>query len=239
MMERQDTRGEVHGANIRSNTPGKSRSFDYDQEDNRKSHSSIEHSNKKIRYLHEYIACDDTGHDLSDSLLTQTIVKCLLLSIIFLSLLNFAPAILSKRLSELNIHTYFYGLVFAIPCVVPVLSIVVAVKLLNKCNGNAILLTGTIIMSLGFYTVATETIGFFLLGIALLGFSAPFAVLPLFPMMTSSVDKSNHNHEMVTNALSGLYNAALGVGAIIGPLIGANLYYYFGFFTTAYVLGNT
>lgn len=52
---------------------------------------------------------------LTDSIVTKTIVKCLILSVVFLSMLNFAPAILSKRLSELNIHTNWFGIVFAIP----------------------------------------------------------------------------------------------------------------------------
>jgi MFS family permease len=105
---------------------------------------------------------------------------------------------------------------------------------MNQFNGNFVLITGTVIMSVGFFIVATNNVGVFLLGISLLGFAAPFAVLPLFPMMTNSVKKQDNNCRNAMNTLSGLYNAALGVGAILGPLIGANLYYYFGFFTTAY-----
>jgi len=109
---------------------------------------------------------------------------------------------------------------------------------MHKWNGNAVLLTGTIILSFGFFTVATEAQGMFILGISLLGFAAPFTILPLFPMMTNSIAKDEENSEQIKNTLSGLYNAALGIGAILGPLIGSHLYYYFGFDTTAYCLWN-
>mmetsp|Transcript_8538 Transcript_8538/g.9676 ORF Transcript_8538/g.9676 Transcript_8538/m.9676 type:complete len:108 (+) Transcript_8538:994-1317(+) len=93
-------------------------------------------------------------------------------------------------------------------------------------------------MAFGFFVVSIESVLFFLIGIAILGFSAPFAILPLFPMMRNSLNKENKSSGNVINTLAGLYNAALGIGAIIGPLVGANLYYYFEFSTTAYILGN-
>lgn len=120
----------------------------------------------------------------------------------------------------------------------PIFSIIIAIKLMRLCNGNVIVLVGSILMSVGFFVVAIESVPFIISGIALLGFAAPFAILPLFPMMRNSVLKEDRNTEEVLNAISGLYNAALGIGAILGPLIGANLYYYFGFYTTAYCLGN-
>jgi MFS family permease len=222
----------------RNKSPFRSKSLETKGDTEKKSPYSGEASIPKINYS-DYIEYESDSSSITESLLTKTIVKCLLLSVIFMSLLNFAPAILSKRLSELNIHKYFYGVVFAIPCIVPICSILIAIHLMNKSNGNVVLTTGTVIMSIGFFVVANEDVTYFLIGVGLLGFSAPFAVLPLFPMMTNSIDKENENAENVTNILSGLYNAALGIGAIIGPLIGANLYYYFGFNTTAYCLGNT
>jgi hypothetical protein len=117
--------------------------------------------------------------------------------------------------------------------VTPVFSIIIANKLMAVCNGNAIVLIGSVLMSIGFYIVSIESVAFILFGIALLGFAAPFAILPLFPMMRNSVLVDDGNTEKVLNAISGLYHAALGIGSIIGPLIGANLYHYFGFYTTA------
>lgn len=192
---------------------------------------------QNLKYFSDFTKDADYVSDspsLYDRIFTQIIVKCFLLAVVFLSLLNFAPAILSKRLSELNVHQNFYALIFAIPCVVPISSILIANKLMKEFNGNFVLIIGTVIMSVGFFVVATDDVEIFLLGISLLGFSAPFAVLPLFPMMTNSINNHDHGCENAMNVLSGLYNSALGIGAILGPLIGANLYYYFGFFATAY-----
>ena len=149
-------------------------------------------------------------------------------------MLNFAPAILSKRLSELNIHEYYYGLIFAIPCVFPVFSIFLTNLMMDKLHGNMVLLTGSVLMAVGFFIVAIKSVIFFLIGISVLGFAAPFTILPLFPMMRNSLRKNYRNSHEAINVLSGLYNAALGIGAVLGPLIGSNLYFYFGFFTTAY-----
>lgn len=121
--------------------------------------------------------------------------------------MNFAPPILSKRLAKLNFPQYTYGIVFAIPCVVPVFSLVLANYLMHKFSGNAILIIGTLHMSAGFIVVASDNSYIFLLGIAILGFSAPFAILPLFPMMSNTIDKNESNGEVIKNTLSGLYNA--------------------------------
>jgi len=69
----------------------------------------------KLRGSSINIESNNTSAGFLETIFTKIIVKCLVLSVVFLSLLNFAPAILSKRLSELNIHEYLYGLIFAIP----------------------------------------------------------------------------------------------------------------------------
>mmetsp|Transcript_11767 Transcript_11767/g.11727 ORF Transcript_11767/g.11727 Transcript_11767/m.11727 type:complete len:111 (-) Transcript_11767:213-545(-) len=110
---------------------------------------------------------------------------------------------------------------------------------MNRLNGNSVLIIGAVLMSLGFFVVSVTSVLFFLLGISMLGFAAPFTILPLFPLMRNSLKKDYRNSSEAINVLSGLYNAALGIGAIVGPLIGSNLYYYFDFFTTAFVLGSS
>ena len=92
-------------------------------------------------------------------------------------------------------------------------------------------------MICGFFIVGMQSVSLILTGIALLGFSAPFAILPLFPLMSNSVNKEDPEAEIILTYISGIYNAALGIGAIFGPLIGSYLFYYFGFLYTAYFLG--
>ena len=179
------------------------------------------------------------NRSVSEAICSRTILKCLSLCIIFIWMLNFAPPILSKRLSQLKFHEYTYGMVFAIPCIVPIFSLLFANYLMQALNGNWVIIFGTLLLSAGFYIVSTLSRVYFLLGIGTLGFSAPFLILPLFPMMMSSIDKNEVNSVAIKNAVSGLYNAWLGIGAILGPIISANLYYYFDFEVTVLFLGTS
>jgi len=61
------------------------------------------------------------------------------LSIVDMVLLNFAPAILSKRLSELNIDKKLYGLFFALPFTFPIVSAIIVVKVMQRIDSHVIL----------------------------------------------------------------------------------------------------
>lgn len=54
-------------------------------------------------------------------------------------LLNFSPAILSKRLAALHVSSKLYGLFFALPFVFPILSAVIVVKVMDKIDSQILL----------------------------------------------------------------------------------------------------
>jgi hypothetical protein len=54
-------------------------------------------------------------------------------------LLNFAPAILSKRLAELKVDKKLYGIFFALPFVFPIVSALIVVKVMEKIDNHILL----------------------------------------------------------------------------------------------------
>ena len=152
-------------------------------------------------------------------------------------LLNFAPAILSKRLAELHVNKRLYGLFFALPFIFPVISALIVVKVMEKIDSQILLWIGKLLMGVSFLLIGPsyywgfqENIWVMLWGISLLGFSASFAVIPLMPMIMAEIKlkfvKNTHNY---IDTASSLYNSAFGLGSILGPLVGAHLNSYFGF----------
>ena len=171
--------------------------------------------------------------------MSKPILKGLFLAIAYLSVLNFAPAILSDRMADLDIHENLFGVVFAFPCIVSAWAIYITIKLMEKFNADITIFIGTIIMCAGFFVSVIETVEWFLIGIAILAIWAPLVVLPIFPLMANSISNKEENAELIKTNLSGLYNASLGVGSIFGPVIGSYLYFYFGFSVTVFCLGIT
>jgi MFS family permease len=118
-----------------------------------------------------------------------------------MSLLNFAPAILSKRLGEMKVDKHYYGVFFALPFVFPIFSAIIVVKVMDKIDSNILLCAGKLFMGIGFMLIGPsyfwgldENIWVMLAGISILGFSASFAVIPLLPMiMTEIKSKSSEN----------------------------------------------
>mmetsp|Transcript_1262 Transcript_1262/g.1409 ORF Transcript_1262/g.1409 Transcript_1262/m.1409 type:complete len:393 (-) Transcript_1262:53-1231(-) len=176
----------------------------------------------------------------------KIILKCLILSVIDMMLLNFAPAILSKRLAELNINKRLYGLFFALPFVLPLVSALIVVKVMEKIDSQILLCIGKLLMGVAFLLIGPsyywgfqENIWVMLCGISLLGFSASFAIIPLMPMIMAEIKlkfvKNTHNY---IDTASSLYNSAFGLGSILGPLVGAHLNSYFGFRICTDILSN-
>ena len=155
-----------------------------------------------------------------------------------MSLLNFAPAILSRRLSEMHVDKSLYGLFFALPFIFPIFSAIIVVKLMDRGFDMRLLLwMGKLFMSVGFMLIGPsnfwgfeENIWIMLLGICILGFSASFAVLPLMPIIMNEIKiRFNFDKSWIIETASSLYNSAFGLGNIIGPIVGAHLSSYFGF----------
>lgn len=69
----------------------------------------------------------------------KVILKCLILAVIDLMLLNFAPAILSRRLAELKVSKQLYGVFFALPFVFPIVSALIVVRVMEKIDNHVLL----------------------------------------------------------------------------------------------------
>ena len=164
-------------------------------------------------------------------------LKCLLLAVIDLMLLNFAPAILSRRLAEMKVSKNLYGVFFALPFIFPIASALIVVRVMEKIDNHILLCVGKFFMGLGFLLIGPsyfwgiqENIWVMLTGISILGFSASFAIIPLMPLIMSEIKlKFNKNKSNYIDTASSLYNSAFGLGSILGPLVGAHLSSYFGF----------
>lgn len=152
-------------------------------------------------------------------------------------LLNFSPAILSRRLSEMNVTERLYGLFFALPFIFPIISGIIVVKVMEKMDNNILLCIGKLLMSIGFLLIGPsyfwgfrENIWVMLTGISILGFSASFSIIPLMPIIMTEIKANFHDRQQVyIDTASSLYNSAFGIGSIIGPMLGAHLNSYFGF----------
>ena len=64
---------------------------------------------------------------------------------------------------------------------------------------------------------------------ALIGFSAAFAVIPLYPEIMRLIEKHFQRDGNAKDVISALYNAAFGMGGVLGPVVGAHLTQTFGF----------
>lgn len=152
-------------------------------------------------------------------------------------LLNFAPAILSKRLAELKVSKELYGVFFALPFVFPIVSALIVVRVMEQIDNHILLCVGKFFMGLGFLLIGPsyywgiqENIWVMLTGISILGFAASFSIIPLMPLiMTEIKTKFPKNTSSYIDSASSLYNSAFGIGSILGPLVGAHLSTYFGF----------
>lgn len=163
-----------------------------------------------------------------------------------MTLLNFAPAILSKRLAELHVDKKLYALFFALPFVFPIISAVIVVKIMEKIDSQILLVIGKLLMGIAFLLIGPsyywgfqENIWVMLSGISLLGFSASFSIIPLMPIIMAEIKiKFLKNTSNYIDTASSLYNSAFGVGSILGPLVGAHLNSYFGFRICTDILSN-
>lgn len=174
----------------------------------------------------------------------RTILKCVLLAAADLMLLNFSPAILSKRLTEMHIQSEYFAVFFALPLIFPVVSAVMVIKMFDIVENNYILCFGKFLMCISFALIGPspflgmhESIWAMLAGISILGFSASFAVLPLMPSIMDEIKNKFQRHQQnYIDTASSLYNCGFGIGSIIGPMLGAHLNSYFGFRTCCDIL---
>ncbi len=98
---------------------------------------------------------------------------------------------------------------------------------------------GFIFTGPSFILYLPQSIVFMIIGISILGFSLPFNLVPLFPMMMAVIKDNFSSRTTTANDLaSGLYTASFGVGTIIGPLLGAYLDWLFGFSMTTDILAS-
>jgi predicted MFS family arabinose efflux permease len=176
----------------------------------------------------------------------KNVLKYLFFASFDMCMLNFSPAILSKRLEQLGISKNLNGIFFALPFVFPAFSAIIYIKLQKKIQGHVWIMIGKMIMAVGFlftgpsyFLYFPDHIAVLIFGISILGFSASFNVIPLFPLMMIEIKKIYcMGDSKVSDLASGLYTASFGLGCIIGPLSGAYLEWLFGFRITTDILAN-
>ena len=187
--------------------------------------------------------------NLLQVLFEPSILRLLCLAMFDMTMLNFSPAIMSQRLTDLKVNKELFPLFFAIPFIFPVVSSAIYFKWQNKLKPVLWIILGKLFMGIGFvFTGPSYLISFvypddqivkMLFGLAITGFSLSFNIVPLFPMMMKEI---KHRFVMddtrINDMASSLYTASFGTGCIAGPVLGAYLNWLFGFQFTTTLLSN-
>ena len=144
--------------------------------------------------------------------------------------------ILSLRVADYDVPTWSVGLFYS--CLA--FMFVVGTFLFTCCLPRWLPYRVTIITSLFMLAASFALIGppfadknvaVMTTGLCLAGFFMSSTVIPLMPEMLQASRKAfpDCDRDLSSSLLSGIYNAAFGVGQAVGPVLGSLLYQLIGF----------
>lgn len=143
--------------------------------------------------------------------------------------LQFISPVLALRLADFGSTPLQSGAMFAIPSLLYVLHMPL-ISLYTRCiSKRAIIITGFSLLSLSMLFIGNskwlnipESLTFTMVGLVMLGIGFSAIVVPIFPEMLEGVEQ-RHPQYLVSNELNdvaaGLFNASMGLGESVGPVI--------------------
>ena len=135
----------------------------------------------------------------------------------------------------------FIGLCFAIPGIIYGAICPLMYLLTERLNKRAVIIIGTVCMSIGMMFVGTSRLlGFdnnpaiILMGMMIIGCSAGMISIPVLPEMLEAIEINpdmHYNPDDLDNYLSGIFVVATGIGEMLGPILSSFLNEGYGFRT--------
>ena len=133
----------------------------------------------------------------------------------------------------------FIGICFAVPGVIYAALAPVMYMFTEKAPKRAVIVFGTLLMSLGMFFVGTsKSLGLennpamIMVGLMILGASWAVMSIPVLPEMLEAVETCsylNYNPEELDNFISGIFVISNGIGEAIGPMLSSHLNEAYGF----------
>lgn len=149
----------------------------------------------------------------------------------------FMEPILSLRLEELDFTSGEVGAFFIVLPVTYIFTSLAVGIIPDTVHKRALLISSCLLAGISLMLIGPShffdasdnkalTVGLMIAGQALLGFFNPILVIPSLPeMIESAVNEFDESQEIKINDLSsGIFNAFLGFGQIMGPLYGTWMY---------------
>ena len=153
--------------------------------------------------------------------------------------LQFISPVLALRLADYGSSALQSGAMFAIPSLLYVLHMPL-ISLYTRCvSKRTVLISGFFLLSLSMLFIGNsphlhipETLSYTMVGRMMLGIGFSAIVVPIFPEMLEGVEQS-HPQYLQSNELNdvaaGLFNASMGLGESVGPILSGASNVHLGF----------
>ena len=155
--------------------------------------------------------------------------------------IQFLAPSFSVHMRKYGFSPTFIGLCFAIPGIIYGAISPLMYLLTERLSKRAVIIIGTVMMSIGMMFVGTsKLLGFdnnpaiILMGMMIIGSSAGMISIPVLPEMLEAIEVNrdlNYNPEDLENYLSGIFVVATGIGEGLGPILSSFLNEGYGFRT--------
>lgn len=161
--------------------------------------------------------------------------------------LQFISPVLALRLADFGSTPEENGLLFAIPSLIYVLHMPLISVYTSVVSKRAVMMIGFALMALSMLFIGNsawifipESLKFTMIGLVLLGIGFSAIVVPIFPEMLEALEEQNPafiKSNEVNDLAAGMFNASMGVGESIGPILSGLINNRIGFRSSQEVLG--
>lgn len=161
--------------------------------------------------------------------------------------LQFISPVLALRLADFGSTPVQNGVLFAIPSLIYILHMPF-IALYTRCvSKRAVIIGGFGLLSVAMLFVGNspillipESLRFTMVGLVLLGIGFSAIVVPIFPEMLEGVERSYPRYiqsNELNDVAAGLFNASMGLGEAIGPIVSGLFNERLGFTRSQEILG--
>lgn len=153
--------------------------------------------------------------------------------------LQYLMPVLALRIESLNPDKNYNSLFFAIPSTIFLIHMPLVTLYTQRISRRGVLVLGFALVSLGMMLVGNsvllripETLSYTTLGLVLVGLGFSSILVPIFPEMLEAVEEKHPqylNSNELNDVASGIFNASMGIGEAISPIISSLLNERLGF----------